>query len=220
MRVLSALLLARAASAANVDLRQTKQPIDGFGTSLCWWAVGVGGWDNATAFDALMDLFFADPESLGGGLGLNQVRYNIGGSDARAGDAHFLRPGGFVQTYLPEKGTYDWTADATQRRVLAAAKVRGVEYAQAFSNSPPYWMTVSGSVTGNKDGTKDNLKPEEFTAFATYLADVVEHFHTHWNITFDSVHRCTIAPPAPNLTFWCATTCDGSLLLWHGRSRR
>ena len=88
-----------------------------------------------------MDLFFADPET-SGGLGLNQVRYNIGGSDARAGDAHYLRAGGFVQTYEPTKGTYDWGADATQRRVLQAAKARGVQFAQAFSNSPPYWMTV------------------------------------------------------------------------------
>jgi O-glycosyl hydrolase len=51
------------------------QQIDGFGTSLCWWAVGVGGWTNTTAFNELMDLLFGD----GGGLGLQQVRYNIGG---------------------------------------------------------------------------------------------------------------------------------------------
>ena len=177
---------------------------------VCRWAVGVGGWDNNTAFDTLMDLFFADPEAPGGGLGLTQVRYNIGGSDNAAGDAHFLRAGGFVQTYEPSKGQWDWTADgesstlclcvswlvvlheelffaATQRRVLTAAQYRGVRFVQGFSNSPPYWMTVSGSVTGNKDGTKDNLKAGSFDDFAQHLATVTAHFHHDFNITFDSV---------------------------------
>jgi hypothetical protein len=40
----------------------------GFGTSLCWWAIGVGGWSNDTAFELYMDHFFGPT-----GLGLNQV---------------------------------------------------------------------------------------------------------------------------------------------------
>jgi O-glycosyl hydrolase len=175
-----------------LDLSATKQPIDGFGTSLCWWAVGVGGWSNDTAFELYMDKFFGDPAT-SGGLGLNQVRYNIGGSDVAAGDGHFLRPGGFVQTYLPEPenpsatAVYDWTADSTQRRVVAAAKKRGVQYVQAFANSPPWWMTVTGSVTGSKNGKTDNLRADQFDAFADYLARVCQHFHSAWNVTFDSV---------------------------------
>lgn len=46
------------------------QQFEGWGVSLCWWAVGVGGWSNQTAFDEVMDLFF-DRKI---GLGLNQVR--------------------------------------------------------------------------------------------------------------------------------------------------
>ena len=62
-----------------------------------------------------------------------QVRYNIGGSAAAAGDAHYLRAGGFAPSYLPARGgAYDWTADATQRRVVAAAKKRGVQYVQVI----------------------------------------------------------------------------------------
>ena len=38
-------------AAAALDLGATKQPMDGFGTSLCWWAVGVGGWSNSSAFE-------------------------------------------------------------------------------------------------------------------------------------------------------------------------
>ena len=180
-------MLAGMANPPVVDFSLTRQPIDGFGTSLCWWAVGVGGWSNDTAFDTFMDLLFADPKSAGGGLGLNQVRYNIGGSDLRAGDAHFLRPGGFVQTFEPEDGVYDWDADRTQRRVAAAAVQRGVQFVQGFVNSPPWWMTVSGSVTGNKDGAKDNLRADMFSTFAEHCATVVAHFASKSNLSFDTV---------------------------------
>ena len=70
----------------------------------------------------------------------------------------FLRGGGYAEGFQPGgKGTaFDWKVDATQRRVLQgmqkrwrAAGVKG--FVQAQSNSPPYWMTKSGSVTGSKD---------------------------------------------------------------------
>eukprot|EP00037_Helgoeca_nana_P011248 m.100804 g.100804 ORF g.100804 m.100804 type:complete len:238 (+) comp20704_c0_seq3:786-1499(+) len=57
----------------------------------------------------------------------------------------------------------------------------------AFSNSPPAWMTVSGSSTGSKSGSTDNLKDTEYGAFAEYLANVTAHFHASWNTTFDAV---------------------------------
>jgi hypothetical protein len=50
---------------AAVDGGNTLQTMEGFGTSLCWWAVGVGGWTNVTAFEELMDLFFAPGKGLG-----------------------------------------------------------------------------------------------------------------------------------------------------------
>jgi hypothetical protein len=87
---------------------------------------------------------------------------------------------------------------------------------QAFANSPPWWMTVSGSVTGSEGGKTDNLRVDEYAAFvaaltttsstssllcflrvaarrtryaafAKYLAAVAEHFDAHWNVTFDTV---------------------------------
>ena len=48
---------------------------EGWGTSLCWWANRIGYSDKLT--DAAADAFF-DPDK---GLGLNIVRYNIGGGD-------------------------------------------------------------------------------------------------------------------------------------------
>ena len=41
-------------------------------------------------------------------------------------------------------GHGNWEADAAQRWMLLAARDRGATLFEAFSNSPPYWMTVSG----------------------------------------------------------------------------
>ena len=90
-------------AAAVVDLSATKQPIRCFGTSLCWWAIGVGGGRNATAFEQYMDALFHEPAKHGE-LGLNQVRYSTAGSDTAVGDAHFLRAGGFGRADLPAGG--------------------------------------------------------------------------------------------------------------------
>ena len=92
-----------------------------------------------------------------------------------------------MQSYSPGPGQWDWAADSTQRRVLGAALARGVRYVQAFANSPPWWMTVTGSATGSRDGTTDNLRPEQFAPFATYLANVTARFRAEWGVTFDSV---------------------------------
>ena len=47
-------------------------------------------------------------------------------------------------------GTWDWEQDANQRWVLLQARERGASVFEAFSNSPPYWMTYSGRASGNR----------------------------------------------------------------------
>ena len=39
---------------------------------------------------------------------------------------------------------------------------------------------------------------DQFDAFATYLVAVCEHFHTHWNVTFDTVTDLSHSPPDPH----------------------
>ena len=85
--------------------------------------------------------------------------------------------------FEPSPGVWDWTADANQRWVLQAAIKKGANQLEAFSNSPPWWMTSSGSVTGNARGA-DNIKPESYDAFADYLTEVTKHFRDVWGITF------------------------------------
>lgn len=154
---------------------------EGWGTSLAWWGHIIGSWKDQGKVNRILDLVF-DPTE---GLGLNIVRYNIGGGE-RPGP-NTLRPGGDVPSFQPEKGHWDWEADAGQRAILQGALNRGVTIAEAFSNSPPYWMTISGSVTGAVDG-KNNLKEEAYDDFADYLAQVVKTFRDKWGITFRTLN--------------------------------
>lgn len=149
---------------------------EGWGTSLCWWANVVGGFTNREEY---ADLAFRD-------LGLNIVRYNIGGGEnpARSNTMEFrARMPGFQ----PEPGKWDWDADANQRWMLRAAVARGVTHVVAFANSPPYWMTRSGSVTGARRGGEDNLRREQEANFAEYLAVVMRKLSELDGVTFHTV---------------------------------
>jgi O-glycosyl hydrolase len=166
----------------GVDPSATYQTTQGWGTSLCWFGNVVGGWSDENE-QAIADLLF-DREL---GLGLNIVRYNIGGGDAP--DHDHMGYGKEMEGFKPtEAGPYDWTADANQRSVLeaAVARIAGEELVlEAFSNSPPYWMTVSGCASGN--GGNNNLKSDYYDDFADYLAEVVLHFRDVWGISFRSL---------------------------------
>lgn len=168
----------------TVDPTIQFQTFEGWGVSLAWWAHVVGQFPEPARTDYLEKTF--DIEK---GLGLNFVRYNIGGGENplyQAPNKTFLEFRTAVPGFLRVDGTYDWTADAAQRYVLQYALKHGANHTEAFSNSPPYWMTQSGSVTGNYEG-KDNIKPESDAAFVTYLATVTKHFRDNWNVDFDTL---------------------------------
>ena len=158
---------------------------EGWGTSLAWWAKVVGGFPEPARSDYMTKAF--DPVK---GLGLNVVRYNIGGGENPAYQAPNKATLSFraaVPGYQPTRGgSWDWTADANQRWVLKSAIQHGANQLEAFSNSPPWWATISGSVGGGRGGA-DNLRPDSDAAFTDYLAEVVRHFHDVSGITFRDV---------------------------------
>ncbi len=82
---------------------------------------------------------------------------------------------------------YDWDADKNQLNVLKAAISNGGSdfIAEAFSNSPPYFMTVSGCSSGSTNASSDNLRADSVNAFATYMADVIAHWYEN-GIAFQS----------------------------------
>jgi O-glycosyl hydrolase len=167
-----------------VDPSKKYQTFEGWGSSLCWWAVKAGAWDEAN-YQKLVGAI-ADPDT---GLGYTIFRYNIGGGD-QPGHNHLTKGdgGGKVPGYkTSESGSYDWSADPGQRNILMALnkRVKDPIY-EAFSNSPPWWMTKSGCVSGSNDGS-DNLKEDYFDDFAEYLSEVAKHFKTEWGVTFRTV---------------------------------
>ncbi|NLW31119.1 MAG: glycosyl hydrolase [Fibrobacter sp.] len=168
----------------TIDPLERFQRFEGWGTSLCWWAVLAGKWDDANR-KALVNAI-VDPDT---GLGYNIFRYNIGGGD-QPGHDHLTKGSGGAKVpgFKPtESGDYDWDADSYQRRILLEINEHGQDLIfEAFSNSPPWWMTKSGCVSGNSDGS-DNLKEDYFDDFADYLSEVVKYYKDTWNITFRTV---------------------------------
>jgi O-glycosyl hydrolase len=182
LMILAALLSARAL-ASTADHTATIDPqavlvqnFEGWGASLCWWANVLGGSTNR---EACADLAFKK-------LQLNIVRYNIGGGE-NPGISNSMQIRAQMPGFEPRPGVWDWNADANQRWFLRAAVARGVDRVEAFANSPPFWMTVSGSVTGATNGAANNLRVDCEGVFADYIAMVVSNLTVLDGVKFDTV---------------------------------
>ncbi|HXS13901.1 MAG TPA: RICIN domain-containing protein [Acidobacteriaceae bacterium] len=188
----------------NVDASMAHQTLEGWGTSLAWFANSVGGWTNTSNRTSFMNALF-NPTS---GLGLTYLRYNIGGGDnpncGHAGYYACIRPAWHaVPGYEPTPGTYDWTQDANQRWVAHTAQTLGANLFEAVSYSPPYWMTNSGTSQGGVNGA-ENLASGYYGSgsgtFADYLTTVARHFSSNWGITFHHLEPLN----EPGQTWWKA----------------
>lgn len=184
------------------DWAHPGKPFEGWGTALVWFAHVTGRLPDPVRSD-LANKLYGDA-----GLRLNIARYNIGGGNA-ADTPAYLRPGADVPGFLSEKG-WDGSADAGQRWWLDAVRDRVPEKTrifEAFSNSPPSFMTVSGRVSGNEDGLQDNLKAGQEQPFADYLARVVRELEQRHHI-----HFRTLSPVnEPNTPYWfAANTQEGA----------
>ncbi len=187
MKALHAALLCFALTAAGLSAQEpavvarvdaANVLVDGFegwGTSLCWWANVIGGYPNRAAY---ADLAF-------GFLKLNIVRYNIGGGENPDGPGT-LEFRAAVPGFEASRGVWNWNADQNQRWMMKAALARGANRVEVFANSPPYWMTVSGSVTGAKGGT-NNLQTACERDFAIYLAEATKNLSRLDGVTFHSI---------------------------------
>lgn len=147
---------------------------DGWGTSLCWWAQVLG---DSTNREVYADLAFKQ-------LRLNILRYNIGGGENPA-HPDWMEPRARMPGFEPRPGVWDWNADANQRWFLRAAVARGANRVLAFADSPPYWMTVSGSVTGATNGAQNNLRVDCEAAFAKYLVAAVAELTRRDGVPFN-----------------------------------
>ena len=165
--------------------------MEGWGTSLCWWGNTIGSAGNKdynnngrADREEIAELAFS-PEY----LNLNIVRYNLGGGDKADSSirrVEGLVPGWSTDMFGSPDGTGDFLedefynkpsdemGDAGQIWMLEQAnayrKTQGDIINEVFSNSPPYYMTKSGSSTGGYSWNKENLKNDYYDDFSLYLA--------------------------------------------------
>lgn len=173
----------------SIDPTIKYQTIEGWGGSLCWWANIMGGYSDSK-IKTICD-WLTDPVS---GLNMNIFRFNIGGGDDPS-HKHMRSDGGDMPGYKASVASaYDWKQDANQRKILqqlisSRVAKTGVNDIQivGFSNSPPYWMTVSGCSAGSVEGNVTNLKSDMFDDFADYLTEVTRYYHDSLGITFNYI---------------------------------
>ena len=171
---------------------------EGWGTSLCWWANRIG-YSDVLAQKAADLLFNAET-----GLGMNIARYNIGGGDDPT-HRHITRtdsmmPGFWVLDEATGEPVFDGTQDENQRNVLlrAMAACGSSFIVEAFSNSPPYYMTESGCSSGAFSAGQNNLRADQVEAFAQYLAQVALYYKENYGVTFQSLSPMN----EPNTAYW------------------
>ncbi|MDR0960612.1 MAG: RICIN domain-containing protein [Propionibacteriaceae bacterium] len=209
---------------------RSEEPFQGWGTSLVWFANATGEYPDAVRDELYDKVFGAD------GLNLNIARYNVGGGSATDVDESYFRQGGAVPGWWngdldgdgdtdeavrdnaeayraawsgDDDASYDFDADHGQRwwveRLAAEEKITHWE---AFSNSPPWFMTPNGYVTGGFSSTTDQLLPESVDDFAAYMVRVVEYLEDTYGIDFATIDPMN----EPNTDYWGTwLNADGSL---------
>lgn len=176
----------------KVDPNEKLGAWEGWGSSLAWWARAIGGTANA---DYYADLIYTT-KSTGDypGLGLNIVRYNVGGGGVHEPaenkgpklqwqmDIH----GYWADPSKSDPSSWQWSRDENQRSMMQKARARGANVFEMFSDSPMWWMNSNRSTSGSDTGG-DCLSPENYDRFTGYLASVARYSADHWGIKFDSV---------------------------------
>ncbi|MEU1006021.1 RICIN domain-containing protein [Streptomyces tibetensis] len=191
----------------RIDPSYRQQEFEGWGTSLVWFANITGRYPEPIR-QKLADMLFGED-----GLRLNIARYNIGGGNAPDVRKDYMKTGATMDGFwkAPEgttrqdtdwwnpddPGHWDWSADPGQRWWVDRVKSKVTRW-EAFSNSPPWFQTVSGYVSGGFDANTDQIRADRVDDFATYLAKVTDQLEKKHRISFD-----TIAPlNEPNTNYW------------------
>lgn len=216
--------------AVNPDIHY--QTLEGWGTSLCWWGNVIGSWGDADwngngrpDREEIAELAFS-PEY----LNLNIVRYNVGGGDKE--DTSIKRIEGIVPGWTEDmtgtkdgSGAFDADAfysktteemsDAGQLWMLEQANQYRYDYAQetgqendiineVFSNSPPYYMTKSGTSTGGYSWDLNNLRDDCYDDFALYMARATKWIDDNLENKFGEGVSFVEPMNEPDTSYWQA----------------
>ncbi|HEX8630608.1 MAG TPA: glycoside hydrolase, partial [Catenuloplanes sp.] len=191
----------------RVDPSYQQPEFEGWGSSLVWFANATGQYPDAIR-KQLVDMLYGRD-----GLRLNIARYNIGGGNAPDVRKDYMKMGATMEGFWKappgttqkdmdwwnpnDPGHWNWNADPGQRWWVDQIKSK-VDRWEAFSNSPPWFQTVSGYVSGGFDSSADQIREDRLDDFATYLVKVTDRMERAHGIKFD-----TIAPlNEPNTPYW------------------
>ena len=183
---------AAATRAIRIDAHAERSVFEGWGTSLAWWANAVGRWPRPDR-DALVRRIFSVADS---GLGLTVARFNAGGGE-NPGLEPTMQARAVMDGYrTAPDADLDKAADPGQRAVLReaarlVAEDGGELSVEVFGNSPPWWATFSGSVTGaSTPGGRwpaPNLSPVFERDYLRYLRDVADFLERDTGIRVTSL---------------------------------
>ncbi|WP_458117325.1 Ig-like domain-containing protein [Arthrobacter sp. D2-10] len=188
------------------DPSYSGEEFQGWGTSLVWFANATGDYPDEVR-EKLAEMVFGEE-----GLNLNIARYNIGGGNA-PDVQDYLRAGGAVEGWwkAPEGTTREdvdwwdpenpdhWNPDADQTQRWWVDRIKDdITHWEAFSNSPPWFQTVSGYVSGGFNSSADQLKTESIDEFNAYLLGAVERLEDAHGISVDTLDPFN----EPNTPYW------------------
>jgi O-glycosyl hydrolase len=174
----------------QIDTHKIQQTIDGFGASDCWSMQYIGRWPLATQKKIANWLFSTNnkPNGQPEGIGLSIWRFNIGTGSSEQGDnSQISSPMTRSECFLQADGTYNWSKQIGQQNFLRLAKESGVKQFLAFLNSPPVFFTQNGLATNVGRDSTFNLKPECYSNFVHFIADVIEGIHKRDGVYFNYV---------------------------------
>lgn len=199
-------------SALTLDPAKSQGTWDGWGTSLAWFGKVFGDRDDVA--DLLFTMKTVDflGEKLPG-LGMNIARYNLGACSWNEIDGRKMVVGKTILPFRqmegfwldgksedPESKSWDWSVDKNQRAMLQKARDRGADRFELFSNAPMWWMCKNDNPSGQPKSYQENLAPENYGKFVTYIATTARYAKDHWGITFTSVDPFN----EPSARYWIA----------------
>jgi len=179
------LLVAVHAQQANplvltIDTKDRAQTIQSIGVSGCWYSEPVGRYWPDEKKQRIAELLFSKKMDNAGnplGIGVSAFRFNVGAGTAETGAAGGIAdPTHRAECFLNADGSYDWHKQSGYQWFLQKAKAYGVENLLIFSNSPPVQFTFNGFGFKTKKDSLANLKPENYSRYAGFLATVIKHF--------------------------------------------
>jgi O-glycosyl hydrolase len=159
---------------------EPQQTVRGFGASGDWWTTDLYYFPQQ-AQQQVMKLLYSPSQ----GIGLSQYRYNIGGggvgADVPTADESELGAATRApSSFFVAPGIYNFNHNPGGTLFLRMAARYGASITAQVNSAPPYFKTNGLSCGGALDMTKA-------TAYAQYLATVLEHLRQSYGVTVDDL---------------------------------